>query len=96
MNKDKADSAWMSEAPSETLGYTQNGIQEIVGLVKDSGVVSGYQLSNGNIITKEQGIDLAKQGKIKGVQISSRNGREYLKSQPDNNEKNNLGSLPTV
>ncbi|MFY9378680.1 MAG: DUF3892 domain-containing protein, partial [Acutalibacteraceae bacterium] len=38
----------------------------------------------------------ARQGDIKGVGISKRNGNEYLKSLPDQNEENNLSSLPTV
>jgi len=44
----------------------------------------------------KDGVELARQGDIKGVGISSRNGNEYLKSLPDDTESNNLGSLPTV
>lgn len=69
---------------------------EITGLVKESGRVTGYQLSSGNIVTKEEGVALAKAGDIKGVGISHRNGQEYLKSLPDQTEDNNLSHLPTV
>lgn len=70
--------------------------KEIIGLVKDSGKVTGYQLSDGQIVDKQEGIELARQGNIKGVGISSRNGNEYLKSLPDDTESNNLGNLPAV
>ncbi len=70
--------------------------QNIVALVKHSGKVTGYQLSSGETLSKEDGVALAKSGGISGVGISHRNGQEYLKSLPDNTEGNNLSSLPTV
>ncbi|MDR2557959.1 MAG: DUF3892 domain-containing protein [Oscillospiraceae bacterium] len=72
------------------------GAQRITGLVKERGRVSGYQLSNGNIINKQEAIDLARGGDIQGVGISSRKGSEYLKSLPDDSGTNNLNALPTV
>jgi len=69
---------------------------EITALVKESGKVTGYQLSNGKILDKEDGVLLAKQGGIKGVGISERNGNEYLKSIPDGTENNNLSNLPSI
>ena len=69
---------------------------EIVALVKESGKVTGYQLSNGQVLDKEGGVALAKQGGIKGVGISERNGNEYLKSIPDGTEGNNLSNLPSI
>ena len=70
--------------------------KEIVGLVKSSGKISGYQLSDGSTITKEEGVSLAKAGDIKGVGIAHRKDTEYLKSLPDGTEGNNLGNLPSV
>lgn len=70
--------------------------QRIVALVKSGGRVTGYQLSDGRILSKEAGVALARQGGIQGVGISSRKGSEYLKSIPDGTENNNLNSLPTV
>lgn len=70
--------------------------KEIVGLVKEKGRISGYQLSDGKILSKQEGVNLAKQGQIKGVGVASRNGTQYLKSIPDGTENNNLGNLPTV
>ena len=70
--------------------------QKITGLVKQRGRITGYQLADGRILDKQEGIELARRGGIKGVGISERKGNEYLKSLPDDTEANNLGSLPTV
>lgn len=68
----------------------------ITGLVKTSGRISGYQLSDDRIVSREEGVSLAKSGKIKGVGIAHNKDTEYLKSIPDGTEDNNLSSLPTV
>lgn len=68
----------------------------ITGLVKKSGRVSGYQLSDNRIVSREEGVSLARNGKIKGVGIAHNKDTEYLKSIPDDSEDNNLSSLPTV
>ncbi len=70
--------------------------KEITALVKDGGRVRGYQLSDGQILDKEEGVALAKQGGIRGVGVSTNRGNEYLKSLPDGTENNNLGNLPSV
>jgi len=70
--------------------------QRITALVKDGGRVTGYQLADGSILDKPQAVELAKQGGIAGVGISSRNGNEYLKSLPDDIENNNLSNLPSI
>lgn len=70
--------------------------KEIVGLLKQGGTVTGYKLSDGTILSKEEGIAMAKQGGICGVGVSTNNGTEYLKTLPDATESNNLTNLPTV
>ena len=70
--------------------------KEITGIVKQSGKITGYQLSDTRIVNKEEGVALAKAGEIAGVGIAHRRGTEYLKSIPDGTEDNNLSHLPTV
>lgn len=70
--------------------------KRIVALVKKGGRVEGYQLEDGRVLTKPEGVALAKAGGIVGVGVSSRNGAEYLKSLSDANEGNNLSNLPSV
>lgn len=70
--------------------------KDIVGLVKDSGRITGYQLSDGSCVSKQEGVDLAKAGEINGVGVAHRGDSEYLKTIPDGTEGNNLGNLPSV
>ena len=70
--------------------------KRIVGLVKEGGRITGYQLSDHSIVEKQQAVNMAKQGKIAGVGIAHRGDTEYLKSIPDGSENNNLGNLPSI
>lgn len=70
--------------------------KEIVGLIRHSGKIAGYQLSDSSTVSKEEGVRMAKNGEIKGVGVAHRGDTQYLKSIPDGSESNNLGSLPTV
>jgi hypothetical protein len=70
--------------------------QKIVALAKESGRITGYQLADGRVLSKEEGILEARNGGIAGVGVSERRGNEYLKSLPDDNSSNNLSNLPTV
>lgn len=69
---------------------------EITGLVKHRGRIEGYQLSDERIVSRSEGVALAKAGEIRGVGIAHRRDTEYLKSIPDDSETNNLSSLPTI
>lgn len=70
--------------------------KRIVGLVKEGGRITGYQLSDNSIVEKQQAVNMAKQGRIAGVGIAHRGDTEYLKSIPNGNENDNLGNLPAV
>lgn len=80
----------------EEIPEPKSDAKEIVALVRNSGQVTGYKLSNGQVVNKDDGIKLAKQGDIAGVGIATNKGNEYLKSLPDGTENNNLGNLPSV
>lgn len=68
----------------------------ITGLIKQSGKISGYQLSNGQRVSRDEGVRMAKDNKIKGVGVANKKETEYLRGLPDGNEANNLSNLPTV
>ena len=70
--------------------------KRIVGLVKEGGRITGYQLSDETFVSKLEAVSMAKQGQIAGVGIAHRGDTEYLKSIPDGSENNNLGNLPSV
>ena len=80
----------------DQIPHANANAKRIVGLVKEGGKISGYQLSDDSIVEKQQAVNMAKQGRIAGVGIAHRGDTEYLKSIPDGSENNNLGNLPSV
>lgn len=80
----------------ETIPNANPNACEIVAQVKSSGDVTGYQLSNGQMVDLQTAVQMAKNGEIKGVGVATNQGSEYLRSLPDNDPSNNLGNLPTV
>ena len=68
----------------------------IMKLIRTNGKISGYQLSDGTVLSKADGVALAKQGGIRGVAIESLYGSVYLRSIPDGKESNILGDLPST
>ncbi len=80
----------------DQIPEAKNDAKTIVGLVKSNGRTTGYQLSDGSTVSREEGVAMAKQGNIKGVGIAHRKDTEYLKSIPDGSENNNLGNLPSI
>ena len=82
---------------NKVVSPANNNAQSIKALIKESGEIVGYELSNGERISKEEGVKMAKDGQISGVGVSvSKKGEEYLRSLPDEDENNNLSSLPTI
>ena len=89
-------SSILPKAALDDIPTPKNDAVSITGLVKQKGKITGYQLSDDRIVSREDGVALAKAGEIKGVGIAHRKDTEYLKASPDDNENNNLSSLPTV
>lgn len=82
---------------NKELPTPNSDAESIKALIKKSGEVVGYELSNGERVSKEEGVQMAKNGQISGVGVgASKKGEEYLRSLPDQSENNNLSSLPTV
>ena len=97
MNTDKKDlGAKLAYAALDEVPSPKADAKEIVGLVKSSGHITGYQLSDGQTVSKEEGVVMAKNGDIQGVGVAHRKDNEYLKALPDGKENNNLGNLPSV
>lgn len=97
MNNDKQNfGAELAYAALDEVPQPKSDAKEITGLLKTGGKITGYQLSDGATISKEEGVAMAKAGEIRGVGVAHRKDTEYLKSLPDASENNNLSSLPTV
>ena len=97
MNTDKKElGAELAYAALDEVPTPKADAKEIVGLVKSGGRITGYPLSNGTTVSREEGVAMAKAGEIQGVGVSHRKDTEYLKSLPDGTEDNNLSNLPSV
>lgn len=96
MKEEKTLGTELARNALDEIPEAKSDAKDIVGLVKSSGRVTGYQLSDGSTVSKEDGVEMAKNGDIKGVGIAHRKDSEYLKSLPDGEEGNNLNNLPSV
>jgi len=60
------------------------------------GDITDVMLKNGNIFSTNEAIMMARDNKIEGVNVDkAKNGREFLRSDPNDNEDDNLDNLPT-
>ena len=99
-NKNDSNDGMIGRMPvniNKVVPEPNSDAQNITSLIKHSGEVTGYVLQDGTRLSKEEGVTLAKAGGINGVAVGvSKKGEEYLRSLPDQNENNNLSSLPTL
>lgn len=96
MRQDKPLGNELAMNALDEIPKAKSDAKDIVGLVKSSGRITGYQLSDGTAVSKENAVQMAKNGDIKDVGIAHRKGNEYLKSLPDGQEGNNLSNLPSI
>jgi len=61
----------------------------------EDGDIIAVMLENGQMMDIEQAIQQAEIGNIEGVNVgTAKNGRKFLRANPDGNEENNLDNLP--
>lgn len=59
------------------------------------GDITDVMLTDGNIYSVDQAIILARDGVIEGINVGrAKNGREYLRSNPNGDTGDNLDNLP--
>lgn len=69
--------------------------EHIVRVNKDKdGNITAVKTDAGQVYRVDQAIMQVRSGNIQGAQVVDREGREYLRSYPDDNQSNNLDSLP--
>ncbi len=62
----------------------------------NDGDITDVMLENGNVYSIDEAIMMVKDDLIEGVNVGkARNGREYLRSNPNDNEGDNLDNMPT-
>lgn len=75
-------------------------MQDTTKIVKvrknNDGDIIDVMLQNGNIFSMNEAIMMARDNKIEGVNVGkAKNGREFLRSDPNSIEDDNLDNLPT-
>jgi hypothetical protein len=62
----------------------------------NDGDITDVMLNNGSVYSINEAITMAKDDLIQGVNVGkARNGREYLRSNPNDKEEDNLDNMPT-
>lgn len=60
------------------------------------GDITDIMLENGNVYSIDEAIMMVKDDLIEGVNVGrARNGREYLRGNPNGDESDNLDNIPT-
>lgn len=74
-----------------------NEKSKVVGVKKNGkGDITDVKLGDGNIYPVNEAIQMVKSNLIEGLNVStSKNGIEYLRSDPDRSTDNNLDNMPT-
>jgi hypothetical protein len=74
-----------------------NNKSKIIKVRKNrEGDITDVMIDNGNVYSIDEAITLAKDHLIEGVNVgTARNGREYLRSNPNGDESDNLDNIPT-
>lgn len=70
MKEDRSIGPELAMSALDEIPEVKSDARDIVGMVKSSGRITGYQLSDGNTVSKEDGVAMAKNGEIKGVGIA--------------------------
>ena len=95
MSKNKKSADFVKNTLDQIPTPKENA-KEVVGLVKESGKVTGYTVSDDTVVSRQDGVNMAKSGRISGVGIAHNGDTEYLKSIPNGSENDNLGNLPSI
>ncbi len=78
----------MDEIPTQKANA-----KEITAVVKENRKVTGYEIAD-EFVSKNDAINMAKNGELKNVGIAHNKNTQYLKSVPDGINDNNLTDLP--
>ncbi|MTK11737.1 MAG: DUF3892 domain-containing protein [Clostridiaceae bacterium] len=62
----------------------------------NDGDITDVMLENGNVYSIDEAIMMAKDNLIQGVNVgTARNGRNYLRSNPNDKDNDNLDNMPS-
>lgn len=75
--------------------HGKSKMESVTKVMTKNGHVAGYELSCGKVVDVNEATQMANDGKLSGVVVSTMpNGKDCLRSAKDGNPKNNLSNLP--
>lgn len=82
---------------SDSMNKNENNDIRIVKVKKNSeGDITDVMLNDGATYSIDEAISLAKNGTIQGVNVGqAKNGREFIRSNPNGQENDNLDNMPS-
>lgn len=81
--------------PHTTSSSHSHGMNSVKKVMTKDGYIAGYELSNGKVVSVDEAVEMANNGKISGVVVAKMpSGGECLRSTPDKTSGNNISSLP--
>ncbi len=92
---DKAYEEYLSKGTSNESKPTDPTSIRITAVRKnDDGDLIAFKTSTGEELDYLQTLDAAKSGKLSGVDVFHKYGRDIIRSEPDGTTENNLDHLP--
>jgi tRNA-dihydrouridine synthase len=78
-------------------GMLMSDKTKIIKVKKNTdGDITDVMFENGNVYSINEAIMMAKDGLVEGVNVGrAKNGREYLRSNPNGDKNDNLDKMPT-
>ena len=69
----------------------------IIGRREDAnGANTHYKLSDGRIVTRQEGVAMCRRGELPGYNIITVDGVDYLRDNPDTRVSDNIDSQPLI
>ncbi|MFZ3579970.1 DUF3892 domain-containing protein [Virgibacillus sp. DJP39] len=85
---------YKSQSDTEELTEIKSGQEQIAAVRKnDDGDIIAFKTTSGRELDYLSALDEAKAGKIAGVDVFHKYGRDIIRSEPDGIKENNLDNL---
>ncbi|WP_347550619.1 DUF3892 domain-containing protein [Pseudalkalibacillus hwajinpoensis] len=92
---DKAYEEYLTNGESSVeKAHDPNAVKITAVRKNDDGDLIAFQTNTGEELDYLQALDAAKSGKLSGVDVFHKYGRDIIRSEPDGTKENNLDYLP--
>lgn len=92
---EKAYKEYLTDGSSQTERPVDRDALTIAAVRKnDDGDLIAFQTNTGEELDYLQALEAAKSGKLSGIDVFQKYGRDIIRSEPDGMKENNLDNLP--